>query len=68
MEHVVIFYVYKYSVMLYLRHDIYKIIFKIKHILYFASGSDPPPPPNPPKIEITKKHRFRRYYDIKTFT
>jgi hypothetical protein len=32
------------SVMLYLRHDFYNIIFTIKHKLYIASGSDPPPP------------------------
>jgi hypothetical protein len=31
------------SVMLYLQHDFYKIIFKIKHKLYIASGSAPPP-------------------------
>jgi hypothetical protein len=29
------------SAMLYLRHDIYKLIFKIKHKLYIASGSGP---------------------------
>ena len=30
------------TVMLYLRHDFYNIIFKIKHKLYIASGSAPP--------------------------
>jgi hypothetical protein len=33
------------SVMLYLQHDFYKIIFKIKHKLYLASGTTTPPPP-----------------------
>jgi hypothetical protein len=32
------------SVMLYLQHDFYNIIFKIKHKLYTASGYAPPPP------------------------
>ena len=31
------------TVMLYLRHDFYNIIFKIKHKLYIALGSDPSP-------------------------
>jgi hypothetical protein len=31
------------SVILYSQHDFYNIIFKIKHKLYIASGSDPPP-------------------------
>jgi hypothetical protein len=31
---------------LYLRHDFYNIISKIKHKLYITSGSSPPPPPN----------------------
>jgi hypothetical protein len=30
------------SVMLYLQHDFYKIVFKIKHKSYIASGSAPP--------------------------
>jgi hypothetical protein len=35
-----------HSVMLqlYLRHDFYNIIFKVKYKLYIASGSAPPPP------------------------
>jgi hypothetical protein len=37
------------SVMLYLRHDFYNIIFNIKYKLYIASGSVPPPPPAPRK-------------------
>jgi hypothetical protein len=43
-------YIYMYisavanSVMLYLRHDFYNIIFKIKYKLYIVSGSVPPPP------------------------
>jgi hypothetical protein len=32
------------SVMLYLQHDFYNIVFKIKHKLYIASGLPPPPP------------------------
>jgi hypothetical protein len=31
------------SVMLYLKHDFYNIIFKIKYKLYIASVSDTPP-------------------------
>jgi hypothetical protein len=34
-----------YSVMLYLQHDFYNIIFKIKHKLYIFSRSDPHPCP-----------------------
>jgi hypothetical protein len=38
------------SAMLYLRHDFYNIIFKIKHKLHIASGLAPsPPPPRPRK-------------------
>jgi hypothetical protein len=33
------------SVMLYLQHDFYTIIFKIKHKVYTARGAAPPPPP-----------------------
>jgi hypothetical protein len=43
-------YVYKTiagSVMLYLQHDFYNIIFKIKHKLHIVSGSAPPPRKNP---------------------
>jgi hypothetical protein len=32
------------SVMLYLQHDFYSLIFKIKYKLCVASGSAPPPP------------------------
>jgi hypothetical protein len=32
------------SVMLYLQHDFYNIIFKIKHESYIATGLAPPPP------------------------
>jgi hypothetical protein len=35
-------YVVAKSVMLYLRHDFYAIIFKIKHKLHIATGSAPP--------------------------
>jgi hypothetical protein len=33
------------SVILYLQHDFYDIVLKIKHKLYIASGSAPPPLP-----------------------
>jgi hypothetical protein len=36
--------------MLYLRHDFYNIIFKIKHKSYIASGLATPPPPHQRKI------------------
>ena len=34
------------NVMLYLGHDFYNIIFKIKYKLYIASGLAPPTPPS----------------------
>jgi hypothetical protein len=43
------------SVMLYLRHDFYNMIFKMEHKLYIASGSAPPPPP-PPSEKILGAH------------
>jgi hypothetical protein len=56
MEHVVIFacmYINAVadSVVLYLQHDFYNTIFKIKHKLYIASASEPPPLPPPPHQE-----------------
>jgi hypothetical protein len=40
------------SVVLYLQHDFYNIIFKITYKLYIASGSPPPPPPDQEKIIV----------------
>jgi hypothetical protein len=40
------------SVMLYLRHDFYNVIFNIKHKLYTASGSAYSSPPPPQKILV----------------
>jgi hypothetical protein len=42
------------SVMLYLQHDFYNMIFKIEPRLYIASGSVPPPPN--PKRKILGAH------------
>jgi hypothetical protein len=51
------------SVLLYLRHDFYNIIFKIKHKLYIASGSGPTPHPTPSPM---KNFRYAPVSNSKT--
>jgi hypothetical protein len=44
------------SVMLYLQHDFYNIVFKITHKLSIALVSAPPPPPASTKGKILGVH------------
>jgi hypothetical protein len=46
------------SVMLYLQHDFYLIIFKIKDKLYMASGSDHP------QGQVLGAHLFQRTHEL----
>jgi hypothetical protein len=49
------------SVMLYLQHYFYNIIFKIKHKLCIASGAAPPPPPHTQR-KIVGAHLWERFW------
>jgi hypothetical protein len=44
------------SVMLYLQHDFYNMIFSMEHKLYIVCGSNPPPPPHEEKILGARLH------------
>jgi hypothetical protein len=65
MAHVVIYiYMQLQTVMLYLRHDFYNIIFKIKHKLYIAPGVSPTPLQNfGCAPEIDKEHWRKLPYE-----